>query len=530
VPVLADTMRNMVREHAESTALVDLADGTELTFTELDAAFNRVARAFAELGLRQGEHVAVYQRNCRHWVIAEGALAKAGMVTVPINVYLSPQEVLWLLEHSEARAIFFGPDELVAVAAVREDAVTCEHFLLNPRGGDVPGWCVRFDEGGWPEDAPEPEARPGPRDIQRIMYTSATTGHPKGVICPHETMAGCIVTALANQLHDVERADRLLVTTPLTHVANNFLWAFLARGARAHLAPQFRPRSFCRAVADHGITHTFLAPTMIVVLLEHLREAPEDLRALRASDLRAVWYAGSPIPESVALEAERVLGQILNQQYGLTEQYATCPTMAVTQLPAEWHRRKVGSCGRQIVGSVIRVLDGEGRELPPGELGEIAVRCHGRVAGYWRSPDPAAGAYRDGWIHTGDVGHFDEDGFLYVKDRKNDMIISGGLNIYPAEVESVLHEHPAVYQCAVVGVPEPEWIEVPCAVVVRRAGHAAVGEEELVAFARDRIAHFKAPKKVVFRDSLPTTATGKVLRRRLREELTPTANAPREAR
>jgi acyl-CoA synthetase (AMP-forming)/AMP-acid ligase II len=532
VPVLADTMRNAVREQADAVALVDLSDGVELTFRELDGCFDRVAKALAELGLGPGDRVAVYQRNCRHWVAAEGGLAKAGMVTVPINVYLAPREVLWLLEHSEARAIFFGPDELQTVAEIRGELTACEHLLLNPLGGDVPGWCRRFDEQGWPGDAAEPEVDISPTDPQRIMYTSATTGLPKGVICPHETMAGSVVTALANQLRDVERDDRLLVTTPLTHVANAFLWAFLGRGARTHLARRFRPDSFCRAVADGRITHTFLAPTTIVMLLQHLRDAPADLRALREGALRAIWYAGSPIPDSVALEAEDVLGPVLNQQYGLTEQYATCPAMAVTQLTAEWHRRKVGSCGRQIVGEVVRVLDEEGRELPPGELGEVAVRCHGRVAGYWKPADPEAGAYRDGWIHTGDVGHMDDDGFLYVKDRKNDMIVSGGLNVYPAEVESVLHEHPAVYQCAVVGVPEPEWLEVPCAVVVRREGHQAVGEDELVTFARERIAHFKAPKRIVFADSLPVTATGKVLRRRLREQLRegPGTPTPQEAR
>jgi acyl-CoA synthetase (AMP-forming)/AMP-acid ligase II len=196
--------------------------------------------------------------------------------------------------------------------------------------------------------------------------------------------------------------------------------------------------------------------------------------------------------------------------------------MAVTQLHPQWHRRKVGSCGRPIVGTVIRVVDDSGNELPPGELGEIVIRCGSRVAGYWDGPPAEEGAYRNGWIHTGDVGTFDEDGFLYVKDRKNDMIISGGLNVYPAEVESVLHEHPAVAQCAVVGVEHPKWLEVPCAVVVRSAAGAAATEAELMAYVRERIASYKTPKRIVFADSLPMTATGKVLRRRLRAELSET--------
>jgi acyl-CoA synthetase (AMP-forming)/AMP-acid ligase II len=384
----------------------------------------------------------------------------------------------------------------------------------------VPEWAEPFSEGDWSDNDSDPAADVAPRDPQRIMYTSATTGNPKGVICPHEVMAGCIVTGLANQLNDVRTDDRLLVATPLTHVANNFFWTFFGRGASSYLMRQFRPEAFCAAVLEHGITHTFLAPTMIVTLLGHLRAEPDAAQALRDSSLRALWYAGSPIPEPVAREAEDVLGSILNQQYGLTEQYASCPTMAVTQLPASWHRRKLGSSGRQVVGLVVRVFDEDGAELPPGEPGEIVVRCHGSVAGYWKPAPDTPGAYRDGWIHTGDLGYFDEDGFLYVKDRKNDMIISGGLNVYPAEVESVLHEHPGVFQCAVVGVPDPQWIEVPCAVVVRSEEHPDVDEGELIAFARERIAHFKAPKRVVFESSLPISAAGKILRRRVRERLT----------
>jgi fatty-acyl-CoA synthase/long-chain acyl-CoA synthetase len=517
VPVLGDLIRNVVRAHGDSVATVDLTDGRSVTFAELDSDFNRVAAALAELGLTRGDHVAIFQRNSREWVTMEGALAKSGMVTVPINIFLSAREVLWLLDHSEARALYFSRDELEIVDEIRERATRCKLFLAN--GDSAPPWAVPFAAHNWPGAGPEPEARVSPRDPQRIMYTSATTGSPKGVICPHEVMVGCIVTALANQLNDVQTQDRLLVATPLTHVANNFFWAFFGRGASSYLLRQFRPEAFCRAVHEHAVTHTFLAPTMIVMLLAHLRASPNDAEALRRSSLRALWYAGSPIPESVAREAEDVLGSILNQQYGLTEQYASCPTMAVTQLPASWHRRKLGSTGRQVVGLVVRVLGEDGSELPPGEVGEIAIRCHGSVSGYWKPTPDTQGAYRDGWIHTGDIGHFDDEGFLYVMDRKNDMIISGGLNVYPAEVESVLHEHPGVYQCAVVGVADPEWIEVPCAVVVRNEDQPDVSEEELIAFAREHIAHFKAPKRVLFEESLPISAAGKILRRRLRERL-----------
>lgn len=529
MPVLAEVIRDTVRVYRRRTALVDAEDGIELTFAELDALFDRIGAGLRAAGLAAGDHVAVFQRNSRYWAGLEGALAKAGMVTVPVNVFLAAREIAWLLDHSEAKAIAFTAEE----ARILEPLVgstTCGLFLCHPGGSETPAWAQRFDETVWPVEPADAHVPVAPGDTHRIMYTSATTGLPKGVLIPTENWTGCIVTALANQLNDVGPDDRALLSTPLTHVAGNYFWAFFARGAATVLLRQFRPEAFCRAVAEERITHAFLAPTMIVMLLEHLRGAPADVERIGSSELRALWYAGSPIPEPVAAEAEALLGQILGQHYGLTEVYAAYPTMAVTQLDPEWHRLKPGSCGRAIVGTVIRVVDEDGHEVVPGELGEIVIRGESHNAGYWHGPAEGEGAYRDGWIHSGDIGTFDDDGFLYVKDRKHDMIISGGLNVYPAEVESVLHEHPAVAQCAVVGVSDPKWLEVPWAVVVRSAAGATVGEDELIAFVKARIASFKTPKRIVFADSLPVTSTGKLLRRRLREALGESALAPDETR
>ena len=516
MPILADVIRDTVRAHGSSTALVDAEEQVSLSFRDLDSLFNRLAGGLAASALRQGDHIAVFQRNSRYWVGLEGAAAKMGLVTVPINIYLAPSEIAWLLGHSEAKAIVFTSDEAAKLEPIAAEVSGCRFLCLSP---DAPPWADAFGEASWPTPGEEPVVRIEPGDPHRIMYTSATTGLPKGVLIPTENWVGCIVTALANQLNDVGPSDRVLLSTPLTHVAGNYFWTFFGRGATTVLLRQFRPETFSRAVVEHAITHTFLAPTMIVMLLDYLQGAPAEAEAIRNASLRALWYAGSPIPESVAREAEKVLGPILGQHYGLTEQYATVPAMAVTQLPKEWHARKPGSCGRPIIGTVIRVLGEDGVELPTGEVGEIAIRCESRISGYWKGPGEGETAYRNGWIHTGDIGFVDDEGFIFVKDRKNDMIISGGLNVYPVEVESVLYEHPGVAQCTVVGIPHPTWLEVPCAVVVRSAQGADVDEEELISFVRERIASFKTPKRVVFVDSLPMTATGKVLRRRLRELL-----------
>lgn len=518
--ILAELIRNTVLEHRDRVALVDSADGSEHTYSELDRSFNRVANALDMLGLQPGDHVGILQRNSHHWIACEGGLAKAGMVTVPLNVYLSPQELVWLLKHSDSRAVFLTSDEASLLEPLRADVTACKWFLCIPRGdGRVPSWTTDLNEILGSAQDSDPSQDISPIQAHRIMYTSATTGMPKGVICANWVFCGGIVTALANQLRDVSESDRFLAATPLTHMAGGFFWSFFARGATTVTMRQFSPEHTCEVIEKYGITHTVLVPTMIIMLLNYLQENPQAAERFRQGSLRAVWYAGSPIPISVAQEAEKVMGSILNQQYGFTEAWGAHPAVSVTQLTARWHNRKVGSCGRALIGSVVRVVDDQGNPVGAGELGEIVVKSEGLVGGYWNKSDETAGAYRAGWIHSGDIGYFDEDGFLYIKDRKDDMIISGGLNIYPTEVENVLSEHPAVYQCAVVGIPDPKWVEVPCAVVVRSSATLEVSEDELIEFVRGRLAHYKAPKRIIFVESLPISSVGKVLKRKIREEL-----------
>lgn len=518
--VMAELVRNAVTEHSDNTALIDLATGSDpLTFAEVDSRMDRLANGLRELGLEPGDHLSLFQRNSSDWIVCEGAAAKAGLVTVPINVYLSPDEVRWILDHSESRGVIFSMDLLDVMARVHSDADECGLFVCISDGTEeCPEWAVDFEDLLDGSGAHDPYIEVGGGDPHRIMYTSGTTGRPKGVLCPNEVIVDSVLSALANQVSEISDESRFLAATPLTHVANGFFWPFFTRGASSVIMRRFDPAEFCKAIVDYNITHTVLAPTMIIMVLRHLGEHPESVTTLRGSSLEAIWYAGSPIPPSVAEEAEEALGPILNQQYGLTELFGSHPAMGVTQLSAQFHRQKPGSCGRPIPGSVVRVLGEDGQRLPAGELGEVAVKSHARPGRYWRLPDDERGAYRNGWIYTGDIGEFDEDGFLYLKDRKNDMIISGGLNIYPSEVENVIATHPDVEQVSVVGIEHPKWVEVPCAVVVAKQGQD-VREDAIIEFTRDRIANYKAPKKVVFVDELPVSSTGKVLRREIRDQI-----------
>lgn len=489
------------------------------TYEALDRSFSRVANALIAIGLGRGDHSAIMQYNSDRWIQCEGGQAKAGIATVPINQRLSPAEVAYQLDNSEAKAVIFRPDGAALVEQIRGDLATCRHFLCIPDGrGPVPDWATDFDELLVEATDDEPPVRVRLDDRFRLMYTSATTGSPKAVVVTHERFAAHITTTLVNQLRDVRAGDRYLAVTPFTHMAIGFVWPFLARGGTVVTVDHWDAEEFLRLCAERRITHAILAPTLIIDLLGHIERRPELLELWRRSAVRAIWYAASPIPVAVARQAEKTLGPVLNQMYGLTEIIGNGNSMTCTELTSEWHARKPETCGRVQLNNAVRVVDESRADVPVGEVGEVIVMAHHNPVGYWKNPKGTAETIVDGWIHTGDMGRFDDEGFLTIVDRKKDMIISGGFNIYPLEIENVIQQHPAVRQCAVIGISDPRWVETPCAFVVCKQGTAVDGDE-LVEFVRERIAHFKVPKQVIFTDELPVSATGKVLKRALRERL-----------
>jgi acyl-CoA synthetase (AMP-forming)/AMP-acid ligase II len=515
MPALTELMRHAVRDFGASPAL--RFGERELTYEQLDRTFNRVANALVGLGLGRGDHSAVLQYNSDRWIACEGGHAKAGIATVPINQRLSADEIAWQLDDSESKALLFRPDAAPLVDQIRDRLATCEHLLCIPDdSGPVPDWAVDFDALLAQSKDEDPGVEVRLEDRFRLMYTSATTGRPKGVVITHERFGAHVATTLNNQLRDAREGDRYLAVTPFTHMAIGFVWPLLARGGTVIAVDRWDPALFLRLCREERVTHTVLAPTLIIALLQHIEEHPEALEDWRAGCVRAIWYAASPIPVAVAKRAEEVLGPVLNQMYGATELFGMSNGMTCTQLTAEWHSHKTATCGRVQLNNAVRVVDEERRDVPVGEPGEVVVQAH-NPSGYWKNPEATAETIVDGWIHTGDVGRFDEDGFLTIVDRKKDMIISGGLNVYPIEIEEVVHNHPAVLQCAVIGISDPYWVETPCAYVVRKPG-ASLEAEELVRFVRDGLAHFKVPKQIVFVDELPVSPTGKVLKRVLREQ------------
>lgn len=515
----SDLVEDTVRWHQDRPAVIDPNAGTTLTFRDLDHEILSYAIACENLGLTVGDHAGVYQRNSYRWIVSEAAFARLGIVTVPINTYLSASEVQYIIAHSEVKAVFHGNREVdTLLEAVADLANIPELVCVHTEAIDIPdpSLSISYLTGTDTEQPSWPQL--SSNDPHRIRYSSATTGLPKGLLCSNQMMIGSITSALANQLSGLRAEDRLIVTTPLTHMSNGYFWSFFARGLSSVLMETYRPELFCEFVGRWNVTHAIMAPTLIVDLVEYLTANPLAAADLRASKLRAVWYGGSPMPIPLAARAEALLGPILNQQYGLTEITSGFPAHGITQLTSDWHSRKPGSCGRPITGCTIRILDSDGRSMPPNEDGEIAVKMQSSIAGYWNLLEDQESAFSDSWLRTGDIGRYDSDGFLYVLDRKSDMIISGGLNVYPAEVESVLASHPGVVQSAVVGVSHPRWLETPWAVVERRDG-VEVTEAQLIDHVRTHLAHYKAPRRVLFVDRLPVSGTGKILRRSVRHQI-----------
>lgn len=517
MPIVSELIRTAISRHSTRPALVDSATDETYTYAQFGRLVYGMCEALA--ALEPGDRVAVCARNSVLWAATEAAVACSGLTLVPLNIYLSGGELAALLVDSGARALVFDRAQLPDVGTAIEGAPDCAlRLMVAEAGTKCPPWAQPLPSVAdmlATDDAVVLPSRAAPDTVHRLLYTSATTGRAKGVPHENQMFVSSVMSTLANQLHSMQTGDVLLVTTPLTHVAHGFFWPFFVSGNLSVLMPHYDPATFCSLAVRHGATHVISAPTLLADLVLYLELHPSAREAIRSSALKAIWYAGSPIPGSLAERADEVLGPILNQQYGLTEALGGYPSSGSTALTAEWHAIKRGSCGRPFPGVVLRIVDERGVEQPAGVEGEVAILMQAGKGRYWSLPEGAEGSYRDGWLYSGDLGYLDEDGFLYLRDRRTDMIVSGGLNIYPTEVESVLLEHHSVASCAVVGVADDRWIEVPHAVVVPREG-ATIRPDELIAFTRDRIAHYKAPKAVHVVERLPVGATGKILRREVR--------------
>ncbi len=503
IKVLIDIPRVHGRGQGDKVAVA--FEGRDLTYAELDRRSDQVAAMLQELGVKPGDRVAWLGRPSEAWYEIFFGTAKARACFAPINSRLAVPEIAFILKDSAANVFFVTPEFYDCAVTVAEHAGRPIQVVAVGGGHPVFGdYAAMRDAAGTPTlTAPQAD------DDVLQLYTSGTTGLPKGVRLSNANYSAFLALRSQVEGFDYGPDDTVLILMPMFHVAGtNISFSGLASGGRIVLQAEFAPPKVLEAIAAERVAHAFLAPVMINALLQ-----TPGVEATDFASLKTISYGASPISEAVLAKATQTFGCGFIQFYGMTETTGAGTTLA----PGEHRGQLMRSCGRSWATLETRIADENGNEVAVGEIGEIEIRGPIVMAGYWNRPEATAETIRpDGWLRTGDAGFMDADGFFFVHDRVKDMIVSGGENVYPAEVENAILGCPGVADAAVIGVPDERWGEAVKAIVVRGAGQDP-NPADIIAYARERIAAYKAPKSVDFIDALPRNPSGKVLRRELRK-------------
>jgi O-succinylbenzoate-CoA ligase len=487
-----------------STAVVDGATGARQSYANLDQRTSAHAAGLRELGVRRGDRVALVMNNSAAFLEILFAVAKLGAITVPVNFRLSPEEIAYILEDSRATVLVHDAHWAKLAEAALAVTKAPVAAVVDASRNDP------FTKDGRRELAAIAVTEPvHSDDVAVIMYTSGTTGRPKGAMLTHGNMEWNAVNMLTAG-NGLNPDDSTVAVAPLFHIGGLGLFTLplLYAGGTVIVQEQFDPQQTLVLMAHEHVTVQFMVPTMWAAL-----SALPDFDSYDLSSLRCLLCGGAPCPLPV-IEFYQGKGLSFMEGFGMTE---LSPTALV--LEEEFVRTKAGSVGRPFLHVNVRIVDEDDRDVRQGEVGELVLQGPNVFAGYWGLPEATADAKRGEWFHSGDLARQDEDGFITLVDRKKDMIISGGENVYPIEVEQVLHRHPGIADAAVIGVPHERWGETVLAVVVP-AADTALDEEEVIAYCRERIAHFKCPRRVELVSELPRNATGKLLKRELRQRFT----------
>jgi acyl-CoA synthetase (AMP-forming)/AMP-acid ligase II len=505
---LADMVRARARTRGDAIAFE--FEGRRTSFAEFDRLTNRVANALQALGVKPRERIAYLGKNSDiYFELLLGAV-KANVVMAPVNWRLAGPEIAFIVADCQAPLLFVGPEFITQVRNIQSQLPDVRTILATEGGAaEWPDYAAWRDA----QSSDDPNIPISRQDIAIQLYTSGTTGKPKGAMLSHANFFN-LVEAGRDQRPDWNRwseDDVSLVAMPIFHIGGSG-WGVMGfyHGAKGVIAREFDPTKVLDFFEQSGITKLFMVPAAMQFVVQQPRARQVDF-----SRLKYMLYGASPIPAALLKECIEVFGCGFVQMYGMTETTGT-----IVALPPEDHiegLERMRSAGKALPGVELAILDANGNLLPPGEVGEIATRSGSNMVGYWNLPEATATTLgRDGWLRTGDAGTIDHDGYLYIHDRIKDMIISGGENIYPAEVENAICDHPDVAEVAVVGVPDDQWGEAVKAMVVMKPGKQATAAD-IINFTRERIAGFKAPKSVEFIAALPRNASGKILRRHLRD-------------
>jgi len=505
---VGDMARRAATKYGDRTAVI--FRDIKLSYYDLEREARRFAHLMTSYGVGKGDRVAIFAYNSHYYPISLLGLAKIGAIQVPLNYMLNAEEIAYIVNHSGSR-VFIVEDALYPVIAQQQGAFeTVERWGFIPLGDSmVPQGFFDLVEEMKRMPHHEPQVEVSAEDIVQIPYTSGTESKPKGAMLSHRALMSQYHSCIFDGRYDTY--DVSLHALPLFHCAqlHCFLMPYLYIGATNVIMHKADPLEMIRNIERYQITHMFAPPTVWIGILNHPEFKNHNLRCLRKAA-----YGASIMPVEIIKQlCVAFRGLELWNYYGQTEMGPVA-----TILKPEDQLLKPGSAGKPVLNVETRIMDDEGRFVPQGEVGEIVHRSGHVMSGYLNDPEKTAEAFAYGWFHSGDLGRFDEDGYLYVVDRKKDMIKTGGENVASREVEEVLYQIDAVEEAAVIGLPDPKWIELVTAVIVPKKG-SSLTEKDVVAHCKERLAGFKCPKRVLFLDKLPKNPSGKILKRELKEKL-----------
>jgi len=483
-------------------------------YRDLNDRVNRLANSLLKMGIKKGDRIALLLHNCPEFIEIYYASAKIGTTFVPINNLLKQSELKQTLEYVSPRLLFIDPEYAELIDSIGKELKFIELFI-GLKGVSSTNF-KQYDfmiEQGVPG---EPDVQVSDDDVMNMLLTSGTTGRPKGVLRTHRQNFINAMTEAVEMKIDYD--DRALFLAPPYHVTIESVFCrhvLMANTIVILREGKFDPQKVLDTLAREKITMLQLVPTTINALIQE-----ENIEAYDLGHLRLLMYAASPMPAALLKRAIKKLKCQFMQLYGQTETGPYTTTLRPEDHVAEGSEiqlARLASAGRPVLDCEVRIVDEEGKDVPVGEVGEIIVRSEAVTIGYWNLPEETAKTLRGGWLYTGDMGRLDDGGYVYIVDRKHDMIISGGRNIYPREIEEVLYQHEAILEATVIGIPDEYWVEAVKALVVLKDGMKAT-EEEIIAYCKEHLASYKKPRSVEFRKELPKSPTGKILKRQIRED------------
>jgi long-chain acyl-CoA synthetase len=487
-------------------------ENKRITFSEYNTRINKMIHALYKMGVKKGDVLGILSWSCLEFAELYGLALKAGFIASPYNPRLGADELEYLINYSETETLFVGKELIEKADSLRGRLPKVKNFVSLEMA--APG-MTSYDDILKANSGEEPDIDPTEDDLCCIIYTSGTTGVPRGALYNQRRFIED--SKILSIDMSLQEGHKRIQITPLFHIAGNthFRSSLFTAGCNV-IVKFFDAAETLKIIHREKATHMDSVPTHLAAILNL-----PDLKEYDISSLQFFWYGASPMPQEVLKRGMEVFGPIFAQGYGQSESGpAICHLSkddhnVLDKPPAE--QKKLASTGRPDIGVQVRILDNDGKDLGPGEVGEIVVRSNHTMIEYWKKPKETKATLVKGWLHTGDMGYYDEEGYVYIADRKKDMIISGGENVYPREIEEVLYRHPAVLEAAVIGIPDEYWVEKVHAVIALKKGQEATAEE-IIAFCKKNIAGYKTPKSVEFVDALPKNPAGKILKRELRDK------------